>query len=729
MKRVAINMAIRRFVFLGVAFMTHMKRIVITLLVICICYGFCSCMNSDTTTYIKRRDGLFGYRSLFYDIPQIEGYKIQRSNVFLDEENYCISSLYCRDTDQLLKSKVYTVSPDGELINTLEFDGDVVFDGKIGEDFGWFSYNDNAAYAFNRKGEARKRIEPSFQAYGCYFTDVGIWFYSTTEIEFFPSGKSSGIKINIDIIRVDGEQPIIESNGNYYIVEDVDPTTRYYEVDINTGTTKYMCSSEECGVISYITYGRYIIESKKVFALDVENKTLYQIADMNDIDIRPPIKSQYMGEYMKFVNDDLFYKFYSYTDGTGEVQVYSYDSSIDNRSKTILTIGGYGLSYDIPLNMAVYNYNTSHDAFRIITVDYVETLPINDRSLYQQSLLNLMKDFENGNAPDMFYGVEFDYEYMGRNDMVLDLLGEGFSLELENISEPIKKLIIDNEGHCYRAFPSYTINGYWGLDAKFDYKESYSINDLKVLAEENSMRLFNNVYTENLADSIIRYPLKNLWGINGAKKTITQEKMEAIISFCIDNSNPMGNQSQIAMLDFNECLAYELQVGSLEYIRYFENEYKSKITYIGYPSVDGSVHIASPNGLVAVSASTSEKEECSVFLNILFDEEIQKTAAINGEIPVNDAILFDMITNLQNPTACTDPIWKSMCFNNKAISADTVNSFLQAINSVDTLAFYDWGISNIIYDEVELHYSQGRTIEETSKILMNRIDLYVDENY
>ena len=169
------------------------------------------------------------------------------------------------------------ISPKGELINTLDFDGDVLFSGKIGENYGWFSYYDNAAYLFNVRGEVTKKIEPSIQAYGCCFTEVGIWFYSPTEYEFFPSGRTSGIRISADILRVDGEQPIIESNGRYYIVEDVDPSTNYYEVDTDSGATKYVCSSEECGVFSYMINGKYFIENKKVFTLDFENKTIYQI--------------------------------------------------------------------------------------------------------------------------------------------------------------------------------------------------------------------------------------------------------------------------------------------------------------------------------------------------------------------------------------------------------------------------------------------------------------------
>lgn len=709
-----------------------MKRVLSALLclsALLICIEMCSCTKHNTDYVGRREEGCYGYKSVFFDIPVVDECKVLRANVFLDDEYYCIPVLYSNNENHTLITKVYTVSLQGDLVNLLELEGDMVLNGKVGDNYGWFSYNDNAAYIIDKNGRAVDKIEPGFQSYGCCFTTDGLWFYNTNEYKFFPIGKNKGIEIEANIRMVDGEQPVIELNGDYYIVEDLVTYTKYYKVNLKTGAIDNVCSSYDFEIPTYLINGRYYIANRAIYALDLEKKDVYQIGNLNDIDTRPPLKVQYMGEYVKFVNDDLFFKVFSYTDGSGEVQLYEYDRSINYSSKTVLTIGGYGLSYDAPLNMAIYLFNKSNIDYRINTIDYYDEFAFDDRSDYQQSLLKLMNDFESGSCPDIFYGSEFDYEYMGQNGMVIDLLEENTSIDANLLSESIKDSIIDEDGHCYQIFPSYTINGYWGSACYFDDNESITIGTLAEISESNNLPIYNHVYTENLADTIIRYPIKELWGIGGTAKRISQDKMEDIVEYCIKNSNPMEMQSQIVNTNLDGCLISEFQIGGLDFVSFLEKEYKAEVVYLGFPSIEDSVHLAAPKGLIAISAKTNEKEACCNFANILFSEEVQKNAIVNGGIPVSKDVLDDMISYVQNPAFCNDPIWESLVIVGEPVSENTVDVFIKAVDSIDALEFYDWGVSEIIYDEIELHFSQGRTIEETSGIILNRIDQYVGENY
>jgi len=46
-----------------------------------------------------------------------------------------------------------------------------------------------------------------------------------------------------------------------------------------------------------------------------------------------------------------------------------------------------------------------------------------------------------------------------------------------------------------------------------------------------------------------------------------------------------------------------------------------------------------------------------------------------------------------------------------------------------TAATYDWGVFDIIYDEVNSYYSQNRSSEQISETLEKRLTLYMQENY
>lgn len=53
----------------------------------------------------------------------------------------------------------------------------------------------------------------------------------------------------------------------------------------------------------------------------------------------------------------------------------------------------------------------------------------------------------------------------------------------------------------------------------------------------------------------------------------------------------------------------------------------------------------------------------------------------------------------------------------------------ESIDSIDSVISYDWGLYNIICDEIDSYYIQGKSEDEIAKTLQSRIDLYVAENY
>ena len=62
-------------------------------------------------------------------------------------------------------------------------------------------------------------------------------------------------------------------------------------------------------------------------------------------------------------------------------------------------------------------------------------------------------------------------------------------------------------------------------------------------------------------------------------------------------------------------------------------------------------------------------------------------------------------------------------------SKNKMTELTTSIASADKLEVYDNGLREIIEDEFDDYWSQGKSIDEITKSLMNRLDLYVSENY
>ena len=62
-------------------------------------------------------------------------------------------------------------------------------------------------------------------------------------------------------------------------------------------------------------------------------------------------------------------------------------------------------------------------------------------------------------------------------------------------------------------------------------------------------------------------------------------------------------------------------------------------------------------------------------------------------------------------------------------SSEEIASYRKATESVDTIMIMDWGLYNIIADEVNSYYQQKKDIKDIAHSMRSRIELYIEENY
>ena len=65
----------------------------------------------------------------------------------------------------------------------------------------------------------------------------------------------------------------------------------------------------------------------------------------------------------------------------------------------------------------------------------------------------------------------------------------------------------------------------------------------------------------------------------------------------------------------------------------------------------------------------------------------------------------------------------------EAIPSETAEDLRRAIDSADTLSAVDWGLYNIIVDEISSYDYQGRSVDSITDSLTSRLEVYLDENY
>ena len=516
--------------------------------------------------------------------------------------------------------------------------------------------------------------------------------------------------------------------------------TDYYEVDFDSGEVKYLCNVRELGLEDYYVYrmGGYANDRGKgiIYKLDPANTTKKEIAYIDNMLIRPMKYFSGFDPLWYVLDDGSIAVLYQYGQGLNEVVLVKPDPDSDLKDRTVLTVRGYSARSDSILNTAAYIYNSSQDKFMVKIEDY-------DSSLYgyttakdaQESKLKLLQEFSNGNTPDIFYGDGFDYAQMGRNGLTKDLSGylkDNEVINSETVSKNIYDMYFDGD-RCYQLFPAYTMYGLWSNDRFTGGNNSMTLDDLA--SAQYSQRIFDDRYASDIADFAIRYPISKLIR-NG--EFISEDELEKIISFAVDNG--MAPDAEIKYIadrgsvDAGNYAVYCRIIGNIKSFVQEQGESDDKTSFVGFPTIGGSVHTCMPLSLLSVSENTQYPEECMKFIELLYSDEVQKVALTTGGIPVKNTIYDEVLDIALDQSKIGDDVYYRMFFDSDdsripaKYSMEVVEGFRKATEAIDTVNVTDWGLYNIIAEEINSYYLQHKDIKDIAHSMRSRIKLYIEEN-
>ncbi|MBO4531580.1 MAG: hypothetical protein J5767_13190 [Paludibacteraceae bacterium] len=719
-------------------------KTVASILLIAILINSIGCKKNDRR--IQHDSG--AYSSVSFDIPMKEGYEAVLGSVLNDGENACISIVYTQYnadgivTDQL--TDIVTVDDQGNSCYTLELMGDQVPCAVLENEYVFLGYDKNdvensggnlvdlqktAVFFDKKKGDLIRIIETDFQPY--YVSPLSDGFVivgSSTIARYSREGElikklDTGFSCYID------REGFFEDSGKFYVVEEKDlGDLIYHEVNFETGNCPALAASKDIGVVGMNVEGQYFFNPDGEYKVDLINMKVDCIAEWNCIDIRPPKKNLDIPSKQYRMDDERFAISYVYRDHTAEVLLFYYDSSIDRSNVETIKIGGYGVYDDSVLQWAVYSFNTANKDYRVVLEDYGQRFDAYMPEERRKATLALTQYFNEGNTPDIFYGTRFDYAYMGRNGMVIDMSGymQESSSSMPEMTEAGNRLLFDGSGACYQLFSGYVLYGCKVQESVFNEVPNTSVFSLYQYAQNKDIT-YSFTGASDIVDTAIRYNFADLWGAYDGKRKITHEELVDLVTIAlsIPVSQSGGYASEEDVINGRTLMGTDIKFCEV----YNTKDNEEAFEYIGYPSIHGSVHLAVPQCCLAISTTAKNKDKCWEMLSMLLSDEAQKQTMISGYIPVTQEAVDIFCELSMYPEKVTDDVLKSYVGQRKAVDQEVINQFLKTINKADTLATYDWGIFDIINDEINSYYSQNRSPEQIADTLEKRLTLYMQENY
>jgi len=418
----------------------------------------------------------------------------------------------------------------------------------------------------------------------------------------------------------------------------------------------------------------------------------------------------------------------------------SYDENRKDERERIV-IGGFRTVDDTALKWAVYNYNMSQDKYRAVIEDYSEQFGSMDGYDAEKQNLKLTKYFDEGHTPDMFCGMDFDYQSWGRSGVVKDLIPliDKYDPDLlDGITPNIRKAMSAGD-KCYSVLTSYDLEGCFGRTSDLN-GNNVTIDDLAKANTGNGKHIYDSMYHYDIADSVMERVINNRrCGIDDGD-VFDQKTMESIVKFSVDNGQRLSDP-----WEGYSAGDYMLKSTCMGSVIWFADMCKfdfggARVTFYGDPSVYGSVHMAQPTGIIAISSSTDKDEECIRIISFMLEHDVQKKAAvINGKIPVDQKVLDEMCEYAEYPDRIPAGDLYEGYFQmdrmmieelgGNSIPNTIVEDFRNAVEQVDSIRTFDWGVFNILYEEIASYEYQDKSAEEVAQAINARLKVYLDENY
>lgn len=436
--------------------------------------------------------------------------------------------------------------------------------------------------------------------------------------------------------------------------------------------------------------------------------------------------------------------------------------------RTVLTLACYGLDWD--LRSQIVEYNKTNEQYRIKILDYSEFSTDSD---YYAGVTKLTTEIIGGSVPDLFLCGGLPVDKYAARGVIADLYSfiDQDTTMNRDYFVPQVLAALEKEGKLYKLPIGFTVQTAYALSSIADQYDTWdvaAVQDAMTQLQEGAS-VFYSGYTKN--DALNNCLTRNLgtfvdW--TTGKCEFDSEAFRQILAFC--NSFPEATQddgiayataevvdavavddweSEDSRIRTGKQLMGSLWLYSFDGYVYSTYSLKNKISFVGYPSQDGttgsSFDVQTP---MAISAVTEHPEAAWDFVKTMIEGSIEDTYSfpisqaqldkLAGQA-MTEELLYDENGNTVDWDEDGQPdkkakggyqtiegdeyIWHDVY----ALTQEDVDQIFDIIDRTTGLYTYDEEIMNIVTEEVAAYFAGDKDVAATAAMIQSRVNLYVQE--
>ncbi|NLW89702.1 MAG: hypothetical protein GXY43_08325 [Clostridiaceae bacterium] len=728
------------------------ERILSVWLVVCMILILSSCRGKADQTTTAETNQCNVFQASYIELPTHENRSVRADCVIATEEHIVFLQGWYTDPNDALSYRQELVWTDkvGNVQATHPADGfygrttclfalsDTVF--VIGSDeFGYCK-----AREYGLPGVSGNAIEWNIQNQNVedavLVGDTWAFIYAGGRVELFRDGKSIYTRPG-HVDDIFSQRLVVQDNKIIWLSTNYKGDTEWVILDPASLSEKIVpvkdnilsVSGAECNSAFGYFYEAYDV----VEQYDPETSSVVDFMSVLDTDI-PPSRYQFIDDQPYVLDGDhIVYLNNPGTDSSAcdpvEVVLLTRLDKNPHEGKTILTLGGHGVSSYNLICRAVYQFNTTHSDTRIRLRDYAYEYPYDSRDSFHQTLATLISDLSSGKGDDIITeGAFFDFSYLGEIGALVDMmpyLEKDPDLSADRWLPSIFELMKSGDS-LYRFFPGFMFYGYFGNSTLLTGHERVSAEEMTRLSESlpSETILFPGITSSDLIVASILYDLEYFIDENGEFR-ISEEQMQALIDYALE-----CGLAELPTYDYSttdkyvrgkQVLFYSL-IANAQMYHGIEQLIPEKTVFVGSPTLSGTAYICVPSTSLAISDATEHPEECWEFIKTMMLPEVQQSIIETGYFPVGASAFESFMEQAMHPEIRTPSEDTGLDLLDKsAVPEDCVERLRGIIDSLNTTGEIDDILSQIITEECTLALAGQKTAAETAKVLSDRVNLYL----
>ena len=432
------------------------------------------------------------------------------------------------------------------------------------------------------------------------------------------------------------------------------------------------------------------------------------------------------------------------------IQKTAYDSAAQKQELVLAT---QYLGYE--LRSAVVAFNRKSDTTRIVVRDYSE---YNTEDDYSAGLTKLQTEIMAGNCPDLIDMSGLNLSQIASKGLLEDLypyLETDSELSREDFYANVLAAA-ENDGKLMHTVSYFQINTVVGASAIVGDEPGWTYEEL-----ENALRDMPEGCTPfdvtTTRDGILNTCLNLDMGdfVNWATGEVDfdNEEFISLLKFAAEfpesydwETYDWQNDSAESRIAEGQQMLYATSIYGTDALNYLEAMYNGiSVTFIGYPTNNGTGNTIEVDTGYAMSSSCSDKEAAWQFLRTFFTPSYFENHSYYG-LPVQKELLEKKLKKACTPTYEIDDNGEykldangekimevhyyavnSAAYTYYALSQDLADRFMDLLNTTDKVSVIDESIKDIVSKQAAAFFSGQKSAEEVAKLVQSNAKIYVNE--